>query len=645
MDNLAIARVLAEIGDLLEIKNENSFKIRAYRNAADSAAHSTQRLSDLTAAQRLAIPGIGKDLSAKIGELIETGVIAYHQELLQEFPATILDLLHLQGVGPKTAALLYRELNIKNLDELERAIREGRLRAVKGLGAKKEAQILRAISERAQLAGRRLLAEASDAAEAIVSALRSHAPEATISIVGSLRRGCETTGDLDILAAGAPPSLMAAFTGYRLVERVLAHGETKSSVLLFGGLQADLRVVPRESLGAALQYFTGSKAHNIALRDRALQRGLKLNEYGVYRTDDDVAVAGSDEDEIYRALGLAPIPPELREGRGEIQAAERDELPALVTRQHLRGDLHMHTTASDGRADLETMAQAALAVGHTYIAITDHSQSLAMANGLDERRALEHAARIRTLNDRLDGITLLAGIECDIRPDGRMDLADDCLAALDIVIASVHSAFGQEPEQMTDRLPRALECPWVDILAHPTGRFLLKRALPVLWIGYSTPQHDGVAVEINSKVDRLDLRDTHARLARARATRHRPARTAPRWSRRPLRWACSLPPRLGERRRHPEYASDRAVPCEPPQAPEHTVPPPHVYGMTMDSTTTLAEIRQLYFKAAPATIQRDFERAIDLLKSLPNEAEREKATVYMEGLAEMRKEWGKRRPR
>ena len=385
MDNLAIARVLAEIGDLLEIKNENSFKIRAYRNAADSAAHSTQRLADLTAAQRLAVPGIGKDLSAKIGELIETGVIAYHQELLREFPATILDLLHLQGVGPKTAALLYRELNIKNLDELERAIREGRLRAVKGLGPKKEAQILRAISERAQLAGRRLLAEASDAAEAIVSALRSDAPEATISIVGSLRRGCETTGDLDILAAGAPPSLMAAFTGYRLVERVLAHGETKSSVLLFGGLQADLRVVPRESLGAALQYFTGSKAHNIALRDRALQRGLKLNEYGVYRTDDDVAVAGSDEDEIYRALGLAPIPPELREGRGEIQAAERDELPALVTREHLRGDLHMHTTASDGRADLETMAQAALAVGHTYIAITDHSQSLAMANGLDER--------------------------------------------------------------------------------------------------------------------------------------------------------------------------------------------------------------------------------------------------------------------
>jgi DNA polymerase (family 10) len=518
VDNLAIARVLAEIGDLLELKNENPFKIRAYRNAAESAAHAGERLSDLTPAQRLAIPGIGKDLSAKIGELIETGAIAYHHELLQEFPATILDLLHLQGVGPKTAALLYRQLNIRTLDELEIAIREGRLRTVKGLGAKKEAQLLRAVGERAQLAGRRIIAEASEAADLLVSALREHAPSADISVVGSLRRGCETTGDLDILAAGAPPTLMAAFTAYRLVERVLAHGDTKSSVLLFGGLQADLRLVPRESLGAALQYFTGSKAHNIALRDRALQRGFKLNEYGLYRTDDDVAVAGSTEEDVYRALGLAPIPPELRENRGEIQAAERNALPTLITRSDIRGDLHMHTTESDGRADLETMAMAARQAGHSYIAITDHSQSLAMANGLDEGRALEHAARIRALNSRLDGITLLAGIECDIRPDGQMDLAADCLASLDIVIASVHSAFNQEPDQMTDRLLRALECPWVDILAHPTGRLLLKRE------GYRYDMERvfaaaagyGVAVEINSKVDRLDLSDTHARLAKDR---------------------------------------------------------------------------------------------------------------------------------
>jgi DNA polymerase (family X) len=518
VENLAIARILAEIGDLLEIKNENPFKIRAYRNAAETAAHSGERLADLTTAQRLAIPGIGKDLAAKIGELVETGVIAYHQELLQEFPATLLDLLHLQGVGPKTASLLYHQLNIRTLDELEVAINEGRLRTLKGMGAKKEAQILRAIGERTLLAGRRLMVEASEAADALVPTLREHAPEADITVVGSLRRGCETTGDLDILAAGAPPSLMEVFTSYRLVERVLARGETKSSVLLHGGFQADLRLVPKESLGAALQYFTGSKTHNIALRDRALQRGLKLNEYGLFRMDDGTVVAGSSEDDIYRALGLAPIAPELRENRGELQAAERGTLPALITRQDIRGDLHMHTTTSDGRADVETMARTALQSGLSYIAITDHSQSLAMANGLDEQAALAHAARIRALSDRLDGITLLAGIECDIRPDGRMDLADECLASLDIVIASVHSAFNQEPEQMTDRLLRALECPWVDILAHPTGRLLLKREgyrYDVERVFGAAAGH-GVAVEINSQIDRLDLCDTQARLARDR---------------------------------------------------------------------------------------------------------------------------------
>ena len=521
MDNLAIARVLAEIGDLLEIKGENPFKIRAYRNAAETASHLPERLADLSPAQRLAIPGIGKDLAAKIGTLIETGAIPYHQELLQEFPASILDLLHLQGVGPKTAALLYRELDIRTLDDLEAAITQGRLRGVKGIGEKKAGQILRAIGERAQVAGRRLMAEATETAEPLLAALRAHAPEGEISVVGSLRRGCETTGDLDIVAGGAPPSLIDAFTGYDQVERVLAHGATKSSVLLRGGFQADLRLVARDSLGAARQYFTGSKAHNIALRDRALQRGFKLNEYGLYRLDDETAVAGADEDGIYRALGLTPIPAELRENRGEIESAEQGSLPVLVTHADLRGDLHMHTTATDGRADIETMARAARDLGHRYIAITDHSQALAMANGLDERAALAHAARIREVNSRLEGITVLAGIECDIRADGTMDLADDCLAQLDVVVASVHSAFTQEPEQMTGRILRALECPWVDILAHPTGRLLLRRE------GYrydmervfAAAAERGVAIEINSQVDRLDLRDTQARLARDRGVR------------------------------------------------------------------------------------------------------------------------------
>ena len=525
VDNLAIARVLAEIGDLLEIKGENPFKIRAYRNAAETIQHTAERIADLSPADRLAIPGIGKDLAAKIGELVETGTIPYHQSLLEEFPPTILDLLNLQGVGPKTVALLYRELNIRTLEDLDAAAREGRLRSLKGMGAKKEAWIIKALEERTRVAGRRLLAEAHDTAAALVSALREHAPGADITSVGSLRRGCETCGDLDIVAAGAPPTLMDAFTSYRLVERIIARGETKSSVLLHGGFQADLRLVPRESLGAAMQYFTGSKAHNIALRDRAIKQGYKLNEYGLYRNDDGHLIAGATEEEIYRALGLAFVPPELRENRGEIEAAERGVLPRLVAHADLRGDLHMHTTASDGRADIETMARAARDAGFSYIAITDHSQSLAMANGLDERRTLEHARQIRAISSRLEQedppIAILAGIECDIRPDGTMDLADDCLAQLDIVVASVHSAFNQDEAQMTDRLLRALSCPWVDVLAHPTGRLILKRE------GYrydfervtAAAAAAGVAIEINSQIDRLDLDEHHAKLARDRGVK------------------------------------------------------------------------------------------------------------------------------
>ena len=511
-----MARVLAEIGDLLEIKGENPFKIRAYRNASETVAHETRRVASLTPAERLDLPGIGKDIAAKIGELADTGAIRYHQELLQEFPPTILDLLNLQGVGPKTVARLYGDLGIRTLEELEQAARDGRVRDMKGMGAKKEALILKALEEQRRFVGRRLTAEAHDTAAGLVAALREHAPEAEIHMVGSLRRGCETCGDLDILAAGAPPSIMDAFTGYPLVERILAHGDTKSSVRLWGGFQADLRTVPRESLGAAQQYFTGSKAHNIVLRDRAIQRGMKLNEYGLYKVDDDTRIAGEDEAGIYEALGLAYVPPELRENRGEIEAAAGRALPDLVQLADLQGDLHCHTTTTDGRDDIEAMARAAQAVGLTYLAITDHSQALAMANGLDEARALAHARAIRKVNARLDGITLLAGIECDIRADGSMDLADDCLAQLDIVIASLHSALNQEPQQMTDRLLRAIACPWVDVLGHPTGRLILKREghKADMTRVIEAAAAAGVALEINSQVDRLDLDDLHARRAR-----------------------------------------------------------------------------------------------------------------------------------
>ena len=520
MDNQAIARVLGEIADLLEIKGENPFKIRAYRNGADIASNHPHDLTRLGVKELQEIPGIGKDLAARIRQLVETGASPYHTELVAEFPPSVLDLLHLQGVGPKTVATLYRDLGIKTLDDLEQAARDGRIRAMKGMGPKKEALILKALDERKQHAGRHLLPDTAETAAALIAFLQSLAPSADIVPVGSLRRGSETCGDIDLLATGADRSLMDAFVSHALVERVLGQGETKSSVLLRGGFQADLRLVEPSSRGAAMQYFTGSKAHNIALRDRAIGLGFKLNEYGVFRVDDETKVAGATEEDVYAALGLAWVPPELREARGEMEAAIGGVLPRLVTRDDLRGDLHMHTTESDGKDTIEDMARAAAEAGLEYIAITDHSQSLAMANGLDEHRALAHARRIRELDGQF-GVRLLAGIECDILADGSMDLDDECLAALDLVVASVHSGFNQDRQQMTDRILKAIANPHVDILGHPTGRKLLKRPPysvdlePVLDAAAAA----GVVVEINCQVDRLDLSDVHARLARQKNVR------------------------------------------------------------------------------------------------------------------------------
>jgi DNA polymerase (family 10) len=518
LDNSAIARILREIADLLEIKADNPFKIRAYRNGADIVSNHPHDLAALDETGLREIPGIGKDLAGKIREIAQTGDAAFHRELVAEFPPTILDLLNLQGVGPKTVATLYRELGIRALDDLEKAALDGRIRALRGMGAKKEALILKALEERKRFAGRHLLPDAHDAAAALLSYLRERAPDATVEPVGSLRRGCDTCGDLDLLASGAPASLMTDFVDYASVERVLGHGDTKSSVLLAGGFQADLRLVAADSRGAAMQYFTGSKAHNIALRDRAIGLGFKLNEYGLFRTADDVRVAGEREEDIYAALGLDWIPPELREMRGEIEAALERTLPRLIDVADLRGDLHMHSTETDGKDDIRTMAEAARAAGLQYIAITDHSQSLAMANGLDERRALEHAARIRAVDAEGLGIRLLAGVECDIRSDGTLDLADDCLAALDLVVVSVHSAFDQERQRMTDRILRAIEHRHVDILGHPTGRRILKRqpyAVDVEAV-VDAAARQGVALEINCQVDRLDLNDVNAKLAHDR---------------------------------------------------------------------------------------------------------------------------------
>ncbi len=505
----------------MEIKDENPFKIRAYRNGADIVANHPHHLASLEASALREIPGIGKDLAARILEIATTGGSTYHRELVAEFPPTVLDLLHLQGVGPKTVAMLYRELGIRTIDELQGAATDGRIRRLRGMGPRKEALILKALEERSRREGRHLLPKAHEAAATLVAFLHERSPAATIESVGSLRRGCETCGDLDILASGAEPSLMNDFVAYGPVERVLGRGETKSSVLLAGGLQADLRLVPAESRGAAMQYFTGSKAHNIALRDRAIDLGFKLNEYGVFRVADESRIAGSREEEVYEAIGLPWIPPELREARGEIEAAIERRLPRLIDRRDLRGDLHSHTVATDGKDDVAAMAEAARQAGLDYLAITDHTKSLTMANGLDERRALEHAARIRALDGQIGGVRLLAGVECDIKPDGTLDLADDCLAALDIVVASIHSAFNQDRQQMTDRLLRAIANPHVDVLGHPTGRRLLAREpYPVdMQAIVDRAVSCGVALEINAQAHRLDMNDTHARLAHDRGAR------------------------------------------------------------------------------------------------------------------------------
>ncbi|HEX7484850.1 MAG TPA: DNA polymerase/3'-5' exonuclease PolX [Vicinamibacterales bacterium] len=521
MDNLVIARVLVEIADLLEIKGENPFKIRAYRNGADTVSACSEPVASLSVEQLLQLPGIGRDLAGRIRELVDTGAVAVHRELLAEFPATLLELMHLQGVGPKTVSMLYRTVGISTPDELEAAARSGRLRNLRGMGAKKEALILKALDERKRHAGRHLLADTHDTAAAVLAHMRHAAPGAEFIPVGSLRRGAETCGDLDILAIGGEAAVIDAFVRYPAAERVLGRGETKGSVLLRGGYQVDLRLVLPSSRGAALQYFTGSKAHNIALRDMALSRGWKLNEYGLFDNTTGAAIAGETEDSIYEALGLEFVPPELRENRGEIQAAADRRLPHLLSLLDLRGDTHCHTDATDGRDTIEAMAMAALAAGLSYLAITDHSRALAMTGGLDEEAALRHARRVREISRRLKGIRLLAGIECDIRQDGTLDLAEDCLAQLDVVVASVHSGFGLEESPMTERVLRAIESPVVDIIGHPTGRLLLRRdafAIDMARVIDSAARH-GVALEINSQPDRLDLNDIHARLARDRGVR------------------------------------------------------------------------------------------------------------------------------
>ncbi len=525
MENKDIAHVLAETADLMEIAGDDGFRIRSYRNGASAVEGYPERVEDLLrdpARSVTEIPGIGKGLAFALGEIVARGSCERRDELLQKFPPTALEFLKIQGLGPKSIALILQHYRISTMDELERLCVEHKLQVLPRMGAKLEEKVLRSIAQYRQRSGRFLLSYADGMAAEVTELLAQVPGVETVTPAGSLRRGRETVGDLDMLVTG--PNAAAAldkFAAWPRVAEVLGHGENKASAKVgHEGLQVDVRALPPESFGAALQYFTGGKEHNVALRTRAVKMGLKLNEYGLFREKDDVKVAGETEAGVYEALGLAWIPPELRENRGEIEAAAEGRLPELVEMRHIRGDLHMHTTETDGRGTLEEMAAAALERGYEYIAITDHSKALAMANGLDEKRVVEFARRVRKLNGDL-GIRVFSGLECDILKSGAMDIADDALAELDLVVASVHSHMNMEAAEMTDRLLRALDCPSVRILGHPTGRLLLQRDPFSFDFDRVVAEavRRGVWMEINASPERLDLNAVLARAAKAKGAK------------------------------------------------------------------------------------------------------------------------------
>jgi len=526
LENKDIARVLWETADLMEIAAEDSFRIRSYRNGATAVEGYPERIADILGdPQRKVtdIPGIGKGLAHVLAEIAERGSCERRDLLLEKFPPTALEFLKIQGLGPKSIALIFEHFRISTIDELERLCQEQKLRTLPRMGAKLEEKVLRSIAGYRQRTGRYLLSYAEAVAEELGEVLRQVPGVDAVTPAGSLRRGRETVGDLDLLVTGpSATDALDKFVAYPRVEEVLGHGENKASAKVGReGLQVDVRALLPESFGAAMQYFTGSKDHNVAIRLRAVKMGLKLSEYGLFRVADDARVGGETEEGIYQALGLPWIPPELRENTGEIEAAEQGRLPELVELRHMRGDLHMHTTESDGRATLEEMAEAARQRGYQYIAITDHSKALSMTNGLDEKRVVEFARRVREINRSGLGIRVFSGIECDILKDGAMDLADDALAELDLVIGSVHSHMNQESDEMTGRLLRALECPYLRIVGHPTGRILLHRdPFPFDFDRVvAEAARRGVWLEINASPERLDLDGTLIRTAKTKGAK------------------------------------------------------------------------------------------------------------------------------
>ncbi len=525
MENKEIARILSETADLMEVAGQDPFRIRSYRNAIRSIDNLTESLEDIlnNPERKLTeIPAIGKGMAGHIEEICREGKLTLHQELCAKYPAVALDLLKLQGLGPKGVEMLLTHFRVQSLEDVEQLCKEGKLRELPRMGEKLEQKILKSIEAYRRISGRFLINVADELATQMKEYLLRCPGVQKVTPAGSLRRGKETIGDIDLLVTGGEPQKISEyFLKFPKITEVIASGENKLSVKLREGIQVDLRMLEPETYGAALQYFTGSKAHSVALRDKAKRMGYKLSEYGLFRISDEEKVAGRTEEEVYKALGLQYIEPELRENCGEIDAAAAHKLPHLVRLEDMRGDLHMHSTATDGRCSILQMAQAAKARGLEYVAITDHSKALAMANGMNEKRVLAQIHEIRKIEPRLEGFRIFAGTEVDIHQDGSLDLDDEVLAQLDVVVASVHSYMNLTPEQMTERLLRAFDNPYLNIVAHPTGRLLLRREA----FGFelekvlAEAKRRNIAMEINSFPDRLDLCDHHVRLCKEKGVK------------------------------------------------------------------------------------------------------------------------------
>ena len=568
-----MARLLAETADLMEIDAADSFRIRSYRRAAEAVEQTTVDLASVVTdtAKLLEIPGIGKSMAANLQSIAATGSLPLRDELVAKYGTGILELLKLPGMGAKTIALFWAAAKITSIDQLAEAIEAGNLAKLPRMGAKQLEKLKKGIEDYRRSAGRFRIDEAEEAANQITAYLLAFNGIERVTPAGSLRRGRETAGDLDLLVTGpacqsehSAPAVeyVAAYPG---IQSIIAKGENKVSFYLSNSLQVDVRLLPSESYGAALQYFTGSKAHNVSLRQRALKMGYTLSEWSLARLDDGSTVAAATEEEIYSALGMDWMPSEMRENLGEIEAAANHSLPRLIQLSDLKGDVHMHTTVTDGRNSIREMADTALQHGYQYIAITDHSKNLAMTNGLDEARALEHIERIKEVDQQMEGrIRVFPGIEVDILADGALDLDNEVLAQMDVVIASVHTRFEQSREEMTDRVLRAIENPYTRILGHPTGRLLLRREPFQIDLGavLRRAAELGVALEHNASPERLDLSDRDLRLAKElgckivdQHRRPQPARLRQNDLRNP-----PAAPRMARPRRCPEYARPGRLP-------------------------------------------------------------------------------------